>query len=119
MIGYHAKLARVLDAMGGLYTLDDILTAIGENRMQSFAVNNSWAITQVSQFPRVRRLQVVAAVGDLPDMAELHSRIFDYAKRNNVDLVSAYGRYGWTPTADDLGWRLKAKSYLYQKRVTG
>ena len=27
---YHRKLARVLDAMGGLYTLNDILTAIAE-----------------------------------------------------------------------------------------
>ena len=46
MIGYQQKLARVLDAMGGLYLVDDLLSAIAEDKMQSFAIGNSWAITQ-------------------------------------------------------------------------
>lgn len=115
MIGYEQKMARVLDAMGGLYTLDDLLTEIGESRMQSFAVNNSWAITQVNQFPRARRLQIVAAVGDFDDMDALNRKILDYADDVNAGLVSAFGRRGWMPIARDLGWKVKAKSYLYQR----
>ena len=115
MMGYHAKLARVLDAMGGLYTVDDLLTEIHEERMQSFAVGNSWAITQVTQFPRARRLQIVAAVGDLADMDELNARVLAYANRINAGLVATFGRKGWIPKAEELGWRLKAKNYLYQR----
>ena len=76
---YHQKLARGLDRMGGLYTLNDILTAIAEGRMQSFVEGNSWAITQVVSFPRAKVLEVFAAVGDLDDLRILHDRIIDFA----------------------------------------
>lgn len=117
MIGYEQKLARVLDAMGGLYLLDDLLTEIGEGRMQSHVVNNSWAITQVSQFPRAKRLQIVAAVGDFDDMDALNRKVLGFADDVNAGLVSAFGRRGWMPIARDLGWRIKAKSYLYQREM--
>jgi len=103
--------------MGGLYLTSDLLTEISANRMQSFAVNNSWAITQVNQFPRAKRLHIVAAVGDMGDMPALHDKILTYADSENAGLVSAFGRRGWMPIARELGWRLKAKSYLYQKDI--
>ncbi|HWY25847.1 MAG TPA: hypothetical protein VNX47_13065 [Nevskia sp.] len=112
---YHRKMARALDRMGGLYTLQDLLVAIAENRMQGFAVNNSWAITQVQDFPRARKLQIVAMVGDLADVDELQAKVLTYARDVNAGLVSAYGRLGWIPHARELGWRLKAKNYLYHK----
>jgi hypothetical protein len=114
---YHRKLERVLDRMGGLYTLNDILTAIGEGKMQSFVENNSWALTQVNQYPRARTLQIVAMVGDLVDVDPLHAKILAYANENNAGLISAYGRLGWMSEAARLGWRLKAKSYLYHREM--
>ena len=115
MRDYRQKLARVLDAMGGLYLVDDLETAIAEDRMQGFVIGNSWAVTQVSQFPRAKRLQIIAAVGDMDDMVPLHDRILEYASDINAGLVSAFGRRGWMPQAREHGWRLKAKNYLYQK----
>ena len=114
---YHRKMARVLDRLGGLYTLNDILTAIAEGRMQSFAVNNSWAITQVNTYPRARVLQLLAYVGDLADVNALHAKLLDYADENNCGLLSTYGRMGWLREGSwrHLGWRLKTKSYLYQR----
>lgn len=114
---YHRKLGRVLDAMGGLYTVNDLLTAIADGRMQSFAVGNSWAVTELAQFPRARKLNIVAVVGDMPDMEALQSKILAYAGEVNAGLVSAYGRHGWIPKAEALGWRLKAKNYLYHKEM--
>jgi hypothetical protein len=112
---YHAKLARALDRMGGLYTLNDILTAIGEGRMQSFVENNSWAITQVNQYPRAKALQLIAMVGDLKDIDALQAKILAYADEVNASLVSAYGRLGWLSRARERGWRLKTKSYLFHR----
>lgn len=114
---YHRKLARVLDRMGGLYTLNDILAAIAEGKMQSFVVNNSWAITQVQNFPRARQLQLLAYVGDLADVDAVHAKILAYADEVNAGLLAAYGRIGWRREASfkRLGWRLKAKSHLYQR----
>lgn len=103
--------------MGGLYTLNDLLTAIAEGRMQSHVANNSWAITQVNQYPRARTLQLVAMVGDLADVDALHAQILSYADQANCSLLSTYGRLGWLREGSfrRLGWRLKAKNYLYQR----
>ena len=112
---YEHKLGRVLDAMGGLYTLDDILTRIGDGRMQSHVEGNSWAVTEINLFPRARKLNIIAAVGDMTEMEILHDRILAYADQVNAGLVSAYGRKGWIPQARARGWRVKAKSILFHK----
>jgi hypothetical protein len=116
---YQQKLARVLDRMGSVYLVDDILTAINEGKMQSFVVNNSWAITQVQDLPRARQLQLVAMVGDLADLDPLHAKILNYADEVNAGLLSTHGRLGWLREGsfERLGWRLKAKSQLYQKEL--
>ena len=51
---YHRKLQRALDIQGGLFALPDILERISDGRMQSWVHNNSWAITQISIYPRRR-----------------------------------------------------------------
>ena len=116
---YHRKLARVLDRMGGLYTLNDILTAIADGKMQSHVVNNSWAITQVVDFPRARQLQLLAYVGDLADVDALHAQILAYANEVNAGLIETHGRLGWLREGSfrRLGWRVKAKSCLYQREM--
>ena len=116
---YQQKMARVLDAMGGLYLVDDLLSAIAEDKMQSFAIGNSWAITQVNQFPRAKRLQIVAIVGHLEDVDALHAKILDYADEANIGLLSTYGRMGWLREGSwqRLGWKLKAKNYLYHREM--
>ena len=114
---YHKKMARVLDRMGSLYTVDDLLTRIFEGKMQSFCCRNSWMITQVVDFPRARQLQVVALVGDLADVDALHAKLLTYADEANVGLLSAYGRSGWIPEALAHGWRLKARSFLYHREM--
>ena len=116
---YHQKLARVLERMGGTYTLNDILTAIAAGKMQSFVVNNSWAITQIQDFPRARQLQLIAMVGDLADVDALHAALVTYADEVNAGLLSTYGRRGWLREGswERLGWRLKATSHLYQRSM--
>ena len=119
MISYEQKLSRVLERMGSTYLVRDIMTAIAEGKMQSFVVNNSWAITQVQELPRARQLQLIALVGDLADIDALHGKILAYANEANVSLLSTHGRLGWLREGSfkRLGWRLKAKSQLYQKEL--
>jgi hypothetical protein len=112
---YHAKLARVLDRMGGLYTLNDILTAIAQGKMQSFVEGDSWIVTQVVSFPRAKVLEVFAAIGDLDDLRILHDRIIDFAAEIGAGVIRAYGRKGWLPDASRRGWRVKARYYVYQR----
>ena len=114
---YHKKLQRALDFQGGLYSLNDILERIANGTMQSWALNNSWAVTQISIYPRRRVLEIVAAVGDLRDCRLLHGKILAFASEMNVDLVAAYGRRGWARDADRNGWKIKSESYLYHREL--
>jgi hypothetical protein len=123
---YHGRLEKALDRMGGLYTLNDILRAISEGRMQSWVEGNSWVITQVAVYPRTRVLEVVAAVGDLRECRLLIGRVLEYAKEEGIGLVAAHGRRGWASDAlkhgwarprDKRGWKIKTTSYLYHREM--
>lgn len=114
---YHRKLERALAHSGGLYSLGDILEGIDNGTMQSWVEGNSWAITQISIYPRRRLLEIVAAIGDLGDCRILHGRILAFAKEVKVDLVAAYGRRGWARDAERNGWKIKTTSYLYHRDV--
>ena len=95
---YHRKLARVLSAMGGFYTPQDILSAIAAGRMQSFVEGESWAITQIAVFPRAKVLEILVALGDLDELRILHDRVLAYAGGDwRVGRFQAYGRRGWNP----------------------
>ena len=114
---YHRHLARALERMGAVYTVSDILAAIAEGRMQSFTDGDSWAITQVVDYPRARMLDVLVALGDLEACRRLHDRILQYARDNDISLVQAYGRRGWLKDAVAHGWKVRATSYLYQREL--
>jgi hypothetical protein len=114
---YHKKLERALEHQGGLFTLHDILERLADGRMQSFVENNSWMVTQISTFPRRRIIEVVAVVGDLSDHRALDKRLVKFANEMNVDLVAAHGRRGWLPFGTALGWKVKAKNYLFYKEL--
>jgi hypothetical protein len=114
---YHRKLERALDRQGGLWSITDILERISQGTMQSFVRGNSWAVTQISVFPRRRILEIVAVVGDLGDCRLLHNEIIAFADKMNVDLVAAYGRLGWVRDARRNGWKVKTTSYLYHKEL--
>lgn len=116
---YHRKMARVLDRMGAVYTLNDILTRIAEGKMQSHVVNNSWAITEVQDFPRARQLLLVAMVGDLADLDALHAKLLAYADEVSAGLIATHGRMGWMREGSyaRFGWRLKARGHLYQREM--
>jgi hypothetical protein len=85
--------------------------------MQSHVVDNSWVITEIDCYPRARTLHVVAMVGDLKDRDEIERRLVAFAAEANAALISAHGRMGWLPHARELGWRVKARSYLFQKEL--
>ena len=112
---YHRKLQRALDRQGGLYTLNDILERIAQGTMQSWVHNNSWAVTQISVYPRRRVLEIVDVVGDLGDCRILEDKLVKFANEMGVDLIAAHGRKGWTRLGHALGWKIKTTSYLYHK----
>jgi hypothetical protein len=114
---YQHKLERVLDRMGGLYKLPDLLERIGDGRMQSFVHGQSWAITEINVFPHARALDIVAAIGDLDDCRVLHDQVVGFADRLNIPLIRAFGRRGWIPDAEARGWRRLTVNQVYLREM--
>jgi len=112
---YHAKLQRVLDRMGNLYTVNDILTEIAQNKMQSWVEGESWALTRIALYPRAKVVEILAVVGKLDEARKLHDRILVFAAEVGAGVIQAYGRSGWMPDAQRRGWKVIAANYVYQK----
>lgn len=114
---YHAKLARVLERMGSLYTVQDLLAELAVGTMQSFVEGESWVITNIAIYPRAKALQIVAAVGDLDDVLAIHPRLVDLAEKEGASVIQAYGRKGWIKPALERGWKVKSRAYVFQRAV--
>ncbi len=114
---YHAKLQRVLNRMGGLYTQNDILVALAKNEMQSFVEGESVAITRIALYPRAKVIEVLAVVGKLDEARRLHDRILIFAAEVGASVIQAYGRSGWMPDAQRRGWKVIAENYVYQRNM--
>lgn len=108
------KLQRALALAGNTYTLEDILIEINEGRMQSFAEGESWAVTQIVDFPRKRYVEIVFAVGNLDELKAIYPRIEAFAKDNLADGMRAFGRPGWMRqfNIEKHGWSETTRVYL-------
>lgn len=114
---YVKKLERVLDRMGGVYTTQDILTAVRANKMQMFSEGDSIAVTQIVQYPRAKVLDILIVIGNLEQARKLHDRVLAFATEIGASIVQAYGRFGWIEDAKKRGWEIKARNFVYQRTM--
>lgn len=101
---YREELEQMLEAHGGFYTYEDILTLIHTGQMQSFADGDNWVVTQVNKFPRKTVLEVVIVVGDLEAVKAMEPRLLEFKEEVGADLIVASGRLGWLRAKND-GWK--------------
>lgn len=107
------RVDAALQKFGGFYTFEDILERVTDGRMQSFAHNDSWVVTQICVFPRKTVLDVVFAVGDSADLEIIHSDVIGFARRLDIPMImAAMGRDGWDPYAKRNGWSRVASVYF-------
>jgi hypothetical protein len=114
---FERKLARALDRMGGLWLVSDILKAVDANDMQMFAEGDSIALTRLALYPRAKVLEIVLVTGKIEALRILHDRILTYAANNDASVIQAYGRKGWMADAQKRGWKIKARSFVYQREM--
>jgi hypothetical protein len=103
--------------MGNLYSVQDILTEIAANKMQSFVEGESVAITRIALYPCAKVVEVLAVVGNLDEARRLHDRILIFAAEIGAGVIQAYGRSGWMPDAQRRGWKVIAENYVYQREM--
>lgn len=101
------KMARALKQAGGMFDLTDIQNGIKTGNMQGHVEGDSWAVTQVHDWPKCRTVNVLVVVGDLKDALKLEEVITDWAKHIGAKRVTALGRDGWwehrTPGWEKMG----------------
>lgn len=101
----RGRIDDVLAEMGGLYSFEDIVNAVKEGRMQSFRLNDSWAVTQISVFPQKVVLDIVFVFGDLEELELLYVDIMGWARERDLHWVMTMARDGWMKHAVFHGWK--------------
>jgi hypothetical protein len=114
---YLKRLERALARMGGLFIVHDIISAVRAGRMQMFSEGDSIAVTQISLYPRAKVLDILLVVGKLEELRILHDRLLTFAAEVGASVIQAYGREGWIGDATKRGWKVKARSFVYQKEL--
>jgi hypothetical protein len=102
---------QLLAERGGLYTFDDIVALVRAGQMQSFSLNDSWAVTQVCEFPQKKALNIVFMVGDLDDLEILEADLIGFAREHGCDLGFADGRMGFMRKAFP-GWNMVSATFV-------
>jgi len=108
------KMQRALRIGGCLYTLDDIEAGLQSGELQGHVEGDTWAITQVHQWPQRKAVNVLFVIGSLENSLKLEEKVESWAKSKDATLLTAIGRGGWwmhrTP-----GWKMVGN--LYSKGI--
>jgi hypothetical protein len=98
------QLELALEHMGGTHTFQDILDAIRDGHMQSFAEGNTWVVTQILDFPRKRILEIILVAGEMTEAEALYEKVLQFGRDTGCQLVRTFGRDGWAKQAKLNGW---------------
>lgn len=88
------RLAKALKLAGDTHTIEDIQHAVARGEMQCFANEDSFVITEISQTPKAKYLNIFLAVGNMSVVSFLPD-IEKFAEDNSCQWVQAIGRPGW------------------------
>lgn len=108
------KFKKVLDQGNNVFNLEDIRNELQAGRMQSHVEGDTWAITQVHEWPRRKSVNILFVVGSLAESVRLEKKIEKWAKEIGADLITAVGREGWW-NSHSPGW--KKMGVMYSKDV--
>jgi hypothetical protein len=104
------KMQRALKEAGDLFTLQDISAMLKKGTAQGHVVGDTWAITQVHEFPLKKSVNILVVVGDMKDSLALEAKIDTWARGIGADAITAVGRDGWDKFVAP-GWKKTGTMY--------
>lgn len=107
----YARAVQQLARAGGLYTFQDIMERVADGRFQSHAFGESWAVTQIAEYPRKRALNIVFVVGHLEELNLMEADLTGFAREQGCDVILADGRVGWEGKMLP-GWKVMSTTYI-------
>lgn len=113
---YEAQVRRALPYAGGSFTYDEVRDAVKAGRMQFWALNDSFVITDIVNYPSHRHLHFFLAGGVMDDMKALQEPLESWGRAQGCTTASILGRKGWERSfLADRGWA--ATHVLYTKEL--
>lgn len=95
-----------LEHTHGTHTIADIEDGIASGAYQFWCTENSTAITEIIEFPRLKALNFFLLGGDLSELLDiLEPHICDFAKFMGCTRVMGTGRKGWERVLADRDYR--------------
>ena len=79
-------LLPAIEMTQGTHTEDDVLSAILMGNMKLWRRNRSGLVTEFSQFPRMKVINVFLAGGDLEDIMPLQAEVENYGRKNGTQV---------------------------------
>ena len=107
----HLRMSQALKADGNVYELPDIIAAIHRGDMQGFVSGDTWIVTQITDYPRKKTLDLLYIAGDMAGMAVLYPQIEAFAVEHGCALIRGGGRDGWLRVGAPYGWRDMGRIY--------
>lgn len=111
----QAQIEETLEAFGGFYTFDDIVQCVKDGKMQGFVQGDSWAVTQVCEFPQKKALDIVFAVGRFEELEIIEADITGFAREHDIDIIFSNGRLGFDGKKLP-GWKKVSAIYVKDLR---
>lgn len=100
----YKKMERALRLNNYMYDLGDIQDGLDNGDMQGHVEGDTWAITQVHNWPRQKTVNILFVVGNIEDVVKLEVKIEKWAKEIGASLLTGIGRDGWWERRTP-GWR--------------
>lgn len=107
----RAEIDKILADHGGLYEFDDIVALVRAGQMQSHVLGESWAVTQICEFPRKKVLDIVFMAGKLEELELLEADLLGFAREHGATLATANGRLGFL-VKKFPGWKMVSATFV-------
>lgn len=90
------QLLEAIECTHGTHTEDDVLAMILAGKLTLWSNGNAIMVTEFSDYPRMRVVNVFICAGDYDKMWEVEKMVIDDAKTNGCKRITGAGRKGWT-----------------------
>lgn len=89
---------------GDTHTLDDIVNAIIEGKMQLWPTPDACAVSEIIRYPRKKVCHVFLAAGNLGTILDAQPSFEAWAIDQGCEQITLTGRLGWLKTLKRDGW---------------
>tara|TARA_R110000751_G_scaffold27264_1_gene72063 strand:- start:640 stop:1041 length:402 start_codon:yes stop_codon:yes gene_type:complete len=113
-------LANALEASGGGYTVDDVLSEVEQDHAIFYPTKLGAIVFRIVRYPRKRMLRIWLAGGDMESSIDLMLEAAEFhAAQHECDGIEVVGRRGWEKVLKPYGFEHKRVVLIKELRKPG